>query len=179
MAYYFNGYANMQLKKYEAAVHSLGKAVAIGSEDKKFLAQLYSSMGDAYYSLKNSTASDSCYDLSLIFDPDNAYVLNNYSYYLSLRNEKLEEAKKMAERANTLAPNTGAYQDTYAWVLFKMGNFTEAKLWLEKAMINGGGSDGTVLEHYGDVLYRLGDVNGAVEYWMKAKDKSDDSEYDR
>ncbi|MBX7109495.1 MAG: tetratricopeptide repeat protein [Chitinophagales bacterium] len=176
MAYYFNGYANMQLKKYSDAIASLGKAAAMGSEDKQFIAQLYSFMGDAYFSLQNATASDSCYELALVFDPQNAYVLNNYSYYLSLRGMKLDEAKKMAERANNLAPNTAAYEDTYGWVLYKLGEYASAKEWIEKSLKNGSADDGTVLEHYGDVLFKLGDVDGAVQYWMKAKEKHVESE---
>ncbi len=176
MAYYFNGYANMQLKKYREAIASLGKAAAMGSEDKQFIAQLYSSMGDAYYSLQNSAASDSCYELALVFDPQNAYVLNNYSYYLSLRGMKLDEAKKMSERAISLAPNTAAYEDTYGWVLYKLGDYKSAKEWIEKSLKNGSADDGTVLEHYGDVLYKLGDVDGAVQYWMQAKDKQVESD---
>ncbi|MBA2421813.1 MAG: tetratricopeptide repeat protein, partial [Chitinophagales bacterium] len=175
MAFYFNGYANMQLKNYKDAVASLGQAIAIGSEDKQFISQLYSSMGDAYYNLNNNHASDSCYDLALLFDPQNAYVLNNYSYYLSLRNEKLEDARKMAERATSMAPNTSAYEDTYGWVLYKLGNYEEAKNWIDKAIKNGADEDGTVLEHYGDVLFRMGDVNGAVQYWMRAKEKNVES----
>lgn len=176
MAYYFNGYANMQLKKYKAAIAALGKAVEIGSEDKLFIAQMYSSMGDAYYYLKDHTASDSCYEMALVFDPQNAYVLNNYSYYLSLRGVRLDEAKSMAERANFIAPNTAAYEDTYGWVLYQLGHYEEARIWIEKSLKNGASSDGTVLEHYGDVLYKLGDANGAVEYWMKAKEQQVESD---
>jgi tetratricopeptide (TPR) repeat protein len=175
MAYYFNGYANMQLKQYPEAIAAYGKAAAIGSDDKQFIAQLYSNMGDAYYNLKNSTASDSCYELALVFDPQNAYVLNNYSYYLSVRGQRLEDATKMASLANSISPNTAAYEDTYGWVLYKTENYPEAKIWLEKALRDGGDQDGTVLEHYGDVLYKTGDVNGAVQYWMKAKEKNVDS----
>ena len=51
----------------------------------------------------------------------------------------------------------------------------KAKIWLEKALRDGGDQDGTVLEHYGDVLYKTGDINGAVQYWMKAKEKNVDS----
>lgn len=176
MAYYFNGYANMQLKKYKDAIASLGKAVEIGSEDKLFIAQMYSSMGDAFYNLKNDAASDSCYEQALVFDPQNAYVLNNYSYYLSLRGVRLDEAKKMAARANSIAPNTAAYEDTYGWVLYQLGDYAGAKEWIEKSLKNAASTDGTVLEHYGDVLYKLGDTNGAVEYWMKAKEQNVDSD---
>ncbi len=49
------------------------------------------------------------------------------------------------------------------------------KNWIGKAIKNGADEDGTVLEHYGDVLYRIGDVNEAVQYWMRAKEKNVES----
>ncbi|MBA3647681.1 MAG: tetratricopeptide repeat protein [Chitinophagales bacterium] len=176
LAFYFNGYANMQLKKYNETITAIGKAIQIGSDDKKQIAGFYSVIGDAYYYLKNNQASDSSYDLALVFDPENAYVLNNYSYFLSVRDEKLTIAKSMAEKANMLVPDSPAYEDTYGWVLYKTGDFQEAKTWLDKALKNGGDQDGTILEHYGNVLYKLGETNGAVQYWLKAKDKHVDSD---
>lgn len=176
MVYYFNGYANMQLKKYDAAVKSLSKSIEISNGDPQFLTQAYSTLGDAYNNLKKYTASDSSYDQALVYDPSNAYVLNNYSYYLSVRGEKLDIAQTMAEKANTLSPDNASYEDTYAWVLFKSGKYEEAKLWQQKALQHGGANDGTVLEHYGDILFKLNDVDGAVEYWMKAKAKNVESD---
>jgi tetratricopeptide (TPR) repeat protein len=176
LTYYFSGYASMQLKRYDDAIKTLSKAIDIGMGDKKFLSQIYASMGDAYYYLKNSHASDSCYELALVFDPSNAYVLNNYSYFLSLRGEKLDEAEKMSAQSNILSPNNAAYEDTYAWVLYKSGKFREAKQWLEKALQHGGESDGSLLEHYGDILFKLDDVDGAVKYWMLAKAKKVESD---
>ena len=176
MAYYFNGYAHMQMKEYDAAISSLTRAADIGGGDRRFASQVYASLGDIYYNQKNHHASDSCYEMALVFDPSNAYVLNNYSYFLSLRGEKLDEALEMAERANILSPNNAAYEDTYGWVLFKVGKYNEAKDWIEKALKHGAVTDGTVLEHYGDILFKLGDVDGAVEYWLKAKDRNVESE---
>jgi len=163
MAYYFNGYANVQLKRNDAALKSTERAIEIGSGDRKFLSQMYSQAGDIYYYKKNNHASDSCYDMALNFDPSNAYVLNNYSYFLSLRGEKLDEATKMAQQANTLSPNNSAYEDTYGWVLYKTGKYSDAKEWIGKALDHGADNDGTVLEHYGDVLFKLGDIDGAVQ----------------
>ena len=36
-------------------------------------------------------------------------------------------------------------------------------------MRNGGDKNGTILEHYGDVLFKLSDITKAIEYWNKAK----------
>jgi len=55
--------------------------------------------------------------------------------------------------------------------LYEMGEYKEAKEWLEKALSHGGDKDGTILEHYGDVLYKLGNTEKALEYWKKAKEK--------
>jgi Tfp pilus assembly protein PilF len=103
-------------------------------------------------------------------------VLNNYAYYLSERNEQLEKADEMSKRSNALSPNQSTYEDTYAWILYKKGNFRDAKVWIEKAINNGAGTNGTILEHYGDIIYKLGEIDKAVEYWEKAKATGDHSE---
>ena len=38
---------------------------------------------------------------------------------------------------------------------------------------NGGDKNGTILEHYGDVLFKIGDVTQAVTYWNQAKATGD------
>jgi len=84
--YFFNSVAKLQKKKYSDALPPTEKAIELGSDNKMLLAQLYSNLGDIYYNLAKHEASDSSFEASLAIDPDNAYVLNNYSYYLSLRN---------------------------------------------------------------------------------------------
>ena len=104
-------------------------------------------------------------------------MLNNFSYYLSLRKDKLDKAAEMAKKENDLTPNSSNNEDTYAWVLYSQGKYTEAKTWLEKAIVNGGDKNGTILEHYGDVLFRLGNTNDAMSNWQKAKLTGDHSEF--
>ena len=67
------------------------------------------------------------YDRSLRYDPDNAMVLNNYAYFLSLEERDLEKALAMASRATALTDNNPTYLDTHAWVLFKLGRVDEAR----------------------------------------------------
>ena len=73
------------------------------------------------------------YDKALRLDPENAYVLNNYSYYLSLRKQNLEKAKQMSAYANKLEPNNDSFLDTYAWIMFQLGDYNAAKEAQEKA----------------------------------------------
>ncbi len=174
--YFFNGVANNQLNQYLKAVEILnvGKVLVIDNQPLKV--QFYSSLGDAYNNLGKFADSDKAFDEALKLDSKNTYVLNNYSYYLSLRAADLEKAKKMALLANTLEPENGSFQDTYAWVLYRAGEYEEARKWMEKALKTSGEDSGVLLEHYGDILYKLGETGKALEYWQKAMGKDDTTE---
>ena len=91
-------------------------------------------MGDAYHSLEEHSSSDANFERSLKIMPENPHVLNNYSYYLSLRSESLEKAERMSRKSNELVPDEPTYQDTYGWVLFKMGRFSESEEWIRRAL---------------------------------------------
>lgn len=173
--YLFRGGAEMQLKDYEKALKTFGRGEKMSASNEKLHAQFFANLGDAYHSLNRSAESDSAYDKSLRLDPENAYVLNNYSYYLSVRKQNLEKAKQMSAYANKLEPNNDSFLDTYAWILFQLGDFNGAKEWQEKAMQAGGAQSGTILEHYGDILSKLGKKDEALTYWRKAKDLGTDS----
>lgn len=176
IVYFFNGLAYSQLKEYDKAAKVLnaGKDLAVGNIALKV--QFYSSLGDAYNSLEKYKESDKAFEEALKYDEDNSYVLNNYSYYLSLRGEKLERAKEMSLHSNELDPNNTSFQDTYAWILYVSGDYKEALVWIEKAYESGGSESAVILEHFGDILFKLGRTDEAVGYWQKALEKGSDSE---
>ena len=168
--YYFSSVAKMQLKHYHDAIITINKGIDLTIDNPSLLSQFYSNLGDAYHKVNNDTSSDNAYRESLKLDPNNAYVLNNFSYYLSLRGENLEEAEKLSFKANQLEPNNSAFQDTYGWILYQKDDYKESKYWLEKAIESGGDKSAVILEHYGDLMYRVGDSEKAMEYWIKAKE---------
>lgn len=173
---FFLGVAQDHFKDYDKAIRSYDRALMMSRENPALQSQIYSNLGDLYHGMGNHQASDSCYDASLDIDPNNAYVLNNYAYYLSLRKDKLDQAEKMSKRSNDLEPGNASFQDTYAWILYQQGDYKKAKDWIEKAIESAEGSNSVLLEHYGDILYQLGDVDGAVIQWNKALDAGGDAE---
>src|SRR5262249_53970493 len=124
---------------------------------------------DAYNELKDYPRSDTSYEKALAANPKDAFVMNNYSYYLSLRGERLDKAEELSKQSNVLVPNSSSFEDTYGWILYRTGKFADAKTWIEKSLSHGSDKSAVVLEHYGDVLYKLGDTVRALEYWQKAK----------
>ena len=167
--YLLYGLGLAQENQHEKAIEflTLGKDLVVDNQALK--SQIYSSIGDSYHSLKKHTESDLNYEKALKLDPNNVYVLNNYSYYLSLRKEKLERAKTMSLKSNTLAPNQSSFQDTYAWILYQSGEYEEANRWIDKALEVDGGKSATLLEHKGDILFKMGKEDQALTYWKKAQ----------
>lgn len=173
--HFLYGLALSQSKDYEKAIQVLSYAKDLVIDNQNLKSQILSSIGDTYHEMGNHEASDQHYEEALKLDPGNVYVLNNYSYYLSLRKENLEKAKQMSEKSNQLAPNQASFQDTYAWILYQLGKYEEAKEWIDKALSQDE-SNGVLLEHKGDILYRLGEKEKALEFWKKAKAAGENNE---
>jgi tetratricopeptide (TPR) repeat protein len=166
--YLYNGIALSQLGKHDEAIETLITGRDVVVDNKPLSAQFWSSLGDAYNEAKRYADSDKAYDKALTMEPDNAGTLNNYAYYLSVRNEQLEKAERMSKRSLELAPTAATYMDTYAWILFRAGKYPDARTWIEKALASGP-PDGVVVEHYGDILFELGDIPGAKAQWERAR----------
>jgi len=166
--YYFNGIANRKFKNNKEAVLSLEMGLEFVFGNDALLLEFYSALGDLYFSLKEYKKSDEHYEKALAIDAENLLVLNNYSYYLSLRKENLEKAKQMSSLCNSKEQNNSTYQDTYAWILYQMKDFVNAKIWIDKAIENGGSESPVIIEHLGDILYMLGDIDRALEEWIRA-----------
>ena len=170
MFYLYYGFGLERSNKTEDAIYqfNIGKELVI--ENPLLLAQFYSSLGSAYNKIKDHVKSDEAYDKALVFNPNDAFTLNNYAYYLSLRKVKLEKAAIMSKQAVDREPSNPSFLDTYSWILFQQQKYTEALIWIEKTIQYDPKPSGEVLEHYGDILYKNGNVQGAVDKWMAAQE---------
>lgn len=175
MLHYFHGFANLRKRQYQEAIGSLEQAKRLAQSDSNFMSDISNMLGDAYNATKAYDKSDKAYDEALVFNPNNYTALNNYSYYLAIRKSNLEKAEKMSAQLAKNNPDNPTFLDTYAWVLYTREKFKEARKVIERA-ISTGNANATHFEHYGDILFKLGDVNAAVEQWQKARGMNANSE---
>ncbi|MFB5945395.1 tetratricopeptide repeat protein [Albibacterium profundi] len=165
----FTGYAYLLDKKYQEAraflEESLNKA---DPKNEALMVQIYSALGDNYHALDMGPASNIAYSEALKIDSNNTYVLNNFAYYLALRKEELTKAASMSKKSNELEPDNASYQDTYAWVLFQQGDYDAALMWIDKAVKSSVDPSATLIEHKGDILFKLGKKQEAVKLWERA-----------
>ena len=163
----YESIAKYNLKKYEEAIEVLSEGKDLIIENNFLLARFYSLLGDIYHEIKNDTKSDFYYEKSISQDSTNIYLLNNYSYYLSLRSFNLERALFLIKKALKEAPNNPSFLDTYAWVLFKMNKPQESLTQITKAL-SFDKNNPTLLDHYGDILCSLKDFEKARKVWQKS-----------
>ncbi len=166
--YLLRGIAAIELGKNGEAIKALQEGLGCAEENRALIVQLYSLLGEAYKNDGNNQMSDNSFDKALELDNENLLVLNNYSYYLSLREERLEEALEMSKKCIEQEPNNSTYLDTYGWILFKMKRYELAKEYIEKAIKNSGTTSSEIVEHYGDILMIFGEREKAVKQWKRA-----------
>ncbi|MFI3330892.1 MAG: tetratricopeptide repeat protein [Rikenellaceae bacterium] len=161
------------LKKADQAVKVYAKAIEYAESDS-VKSVIYGMMGDAVYNKKDKSEAEKYYKLSIKLDENNALVLNNYAYFLVTEKDQkkgFKTALQLAEKANKLEENSPTFLDTWAWALYTLGNYAEAKTIMQRALFLDNNRSMELLLHYGDILYALGDYITATMYWQKALEK--------
>lgn len=164
-----------QMKEYDKAIETYEKTLAlVDSAEVEQRANLITGMGDTYSELKDSAKTVECYQRALELDPVNSGTLNNYAYFLAQRGEDLDHAERMAALAVKDEPDNANFIDTYAWVFFAKKDYDMALLYIKSAVEKD--EDNHLLEHYGDILWFIGEKEQAVEQWTKALEQDPDNE---
>lgn len=172
--YLFNAIGHFMADSIKQSIHSLEKGLP-SVQNVKLAEQFYMYLGDAYYQDEQSDKAFEAYDKCLEINPSNTFVLNNYAYYLALKKERLDKAKTMAFTAISLDPGP-TNQDTYGWVLYQLEDYEEAFKYIDMAIDAEKNPSAEVLDHMGDVYFRLGKVKKARKYWKKAQKEGLDTD---
>lgn len=174
---FWNLKAWLQMRQSDnnGAIKTLRSALEYAT-DSRAKSSLWGSIGDQYYELDQTRKSYDAYYKALKYNADNAVVLNNFAYHLSVTGKSLKQALTMSQRATTLSPNNATYLDTLAWVYYKLGRYEEAKKVMQQAMSFDNENSAELALHYGDILEALGSTFLAQTYWRKALERGTDPE---
>ncbi len=153
-------------KEFREVVEAVDYASMLSLDNQQVMIDLLSMQGDAYNALKNFHKADSVYEYILFKDADFESVLNNYSYNLAVRGEKLDKALEMSTHLVELN-SSPTYLDTHAWVLYKNGKLDEALKFMDDAIAKDA-SNAVYYDHRGDIKFSLGRKDEAVMDWEKA-----------
>ncbi|MCM1312505.1 MAG: hypothetical protein NC206_03120 [Bacteroides sp.] len=174
--YYYLGIAYFQQDSTQLAIEALRGGLAHVDENSSvtLLTNLYSILGDLYHEAGEDEKAFEAYDSCLIYRPDDALVLNNYAYYLSLHKRDLKKAEEMSARSLEKSGDNPTYLDTFAWILFQQKRYSEAQVYIDSALVLLGDSitkeDANIVEHAGDIYFKAGRKEQAVDWWKKARE---------
>lgn len=148
-----------KLKEAESAYK-----LVLGLEPQDAEANFY--LGSIYEELKNRELAKKYVKAALEARPDYYEALNFLGYIYVEENQNLGQAEAMIRKALEFDPDNGAYTDSLGWLYFKKGNLKEALKYLEKASALF--EDPVILDHLGDVYYKLRDLEKAKSSWQKS-----------
>jgi tetratricopeptide (TPR) repeat protein len=172
----------IRLKPNDAEAHNnLGTVLGMKGQIEKAISQFQEAIrlkpdyAHAHYNLGNAlrmtgqtNAAINQYQESIRLNPDEAYALNGIGYLWAERNEYLDQARAMIEKAIQLEPRNAAFLGNLGWVLLKLNRPGEALDYLLKAIENSNGLDAALYDHLGDVYAALNQHEKAAEAWRKS-----------
>jgi Tfp pilus assembly protein PilF len=165
---FYKGIAAYENEKYEEVIRTFSDEQLARVDDRDLNGQARMLLAESYNQLEMHDVSDSIFREIIRSDPDNYLVMNNFSYYLSLREESLDEAERLSRITIEKEPQNGTYLDTYAWILYKQGEYEEAETYIMQALKWGGEGDLEVNLHAAEIHKALGNIPLARAFYQKA-----------
>jgi len=167
---------------YTSVIHSNNEKYELASKGYERLLESFPeniqfnfNLAAAYERMGESDNAEKYFRSILKVDPDNSLTLNYLGYMYADLVIKLDEVMGMIEKALEIQPNNGAFLDSFAWVLYKLGRYEEAIVKMNMAL-EFEESDSILFDHQGDIYKALNQAEKARESWEKALDLDPDNE---
>ena len=161
-------------ERFEEAAGAYDEAIARISAEPEVYWSLYFARGICKERAKNWTGAEVDFKKALELYPDQPSVLNYLGYSYIDRNENLDDALKMIEKAAAERPDDGAIIDSLGWGLYRLGRYDEAVTQMEHA-VELMPVDAVVNDHLGDVYWAVGRTREAEFQWRRALSFAEDS----
>lgn len=106
--------------------------------------------------------------------PDYAHAYNALGYTLADRTDRLHEALDLIKQALKLSPEEPAIMDSMGWVQYRLGDYSEALVYLKKAYAKQ--ADPEIAAHLAEVLWVNGNKTEAEKIWEASLKDNPDNE---
>ena len=152
--YFIMSSLQMQKEQADSAIYFCKEGLSRPDPtDLHYKIGLLVQLADIYVREEQYDSAFHYYEEALTYNPENAYVLNNYAYVLATQGGDLRKAEKMSQRTIKAEPNNATFLDTYAWILHLSGQEQLARFYMQQAWNNTEDkTDPEMLEHYQIIL---------------------------
>lgn len=158
------------------AIEYLDRCIANDTAEATIRSQAYTAKGDILYKSGRVKDAISQYEKAMETDPTNALAMNNCAYFMACEGLDLDRAAELSRRSLNIDPDNESSLDTYAWIMFKKGDYKEAKSFIDKAMELSKVPSAELYHHMGDIYFMCGDPERALELWKQAAELDPDDD---
>lgn len=166
--YLYKGIALSKLGMHPQAREILNSGILIIIDNKLLLGEFYYYIAETYSNEEQFSKAETYFDKALKYNAQNLTILNNYSYYLAKRGINLQKALELNIKCLNIEPENPSFLDTRAWIYYQQNKYNEAKSFAQRAIYFSNATNPIILEHYGDILFKLGEKTEAIKQWKKA-----------
>ncbi|MGI9290038.1 MAG: tetratricopeptide repeat protein [Gammaproteobacteria bacterium] len=128
--------------------------------------------GNLYDLMNDVEAALGSYREAWKLAPEDPNMMNTLGYSLTVAGRDFDEAYQLISGALERAPENAAIMDSMGWILFKQGDLSTARTWLEQAYAKL--PDPEVAAHLGEVMWEQGEKESAREIWFKSLELNPD-----
>ena len=168
----FRGYlalggVHSSLREFAEAAEIYERAIARLTLDAPRFWQLHYRLGIAYERAGRWPEAERLFRYTLELVPDQPDVLNYLGYSWIDMNMNLDEGIEMIRTAVAQRPQDGYIVDSLGWAYYRLGDFENAVMHLEKAT-ELRPRDSIINDHLGDAYWRVGRKLEATYQWSRA-----------
>jgi len=149
---------------YDRSIKLYSELLSKIKKDHELYPKVLDRRGTAYERIGNWELAEEDLTLSLEILPDQAYTINYLAYSWIEKEMNTRKALTMLKKANSLKRNDGYITDSLGWALYKLKNFSEAELYLQRATTLMP-EDPIVNDHFADCLWMNNKKIQARYYW--------------
>jgi tetratricopeptide (TPR) repeat protein len=154
-------------QRWNDAAVAYGRAIAAIGPLKREDWTVFYARGIALDEAKQWDRAEADFKKALELDPNQPEVLNYLGYSWIERNQNIEQARGMIEKAAAERPTNGFIVDSLGWVFYRSGQYSKAVEVLERA-VELEPEDAAINDHLGDALWAVGRFDEARFQWQRA-----------
>ncbi|GAB4408311.1 MAG: tetratricopeptide repeat protein [Bacteroidia bacterium] len=165
---YYYAVASTQAGKYDRAANALEKVGRLTSQGGPVQYRALALLGYVRHKQGQQDLAQETLDRALALGQSDPEVQYRYASYLLARGERLSEAGSLLQAALQAAPRHAEFLEAYGLYQAAAGDTAQALQILEQAA--GFAPTASILEHLGDLLYKTGQRDQAMQRWQQAID---------
>ena len=156
-------------KKYDEATNYYSKIISLQDNSSTELWRLLYFRGICFERLSQWNLAEKDFLHSLKIKPNSPQVLNYLAYGWLERNQNLDKAMQMLQKAYKANPQSYYILDSLAWGYYKKNELQKAADLMEEVIVLAPG-EAISLDHLGDIYFAMKRKREAKYFWKQALD---------